>query len=93
MNPDNVKWYVLHTYSGYESMVKDNLEMVFQKNNLTDRLSVGEIVPDSDGEGICALYNASLDDVEIRADSSPLKLAVYTLGNRLCIFSAHSRTV
>ena len=38
MNPDNVKWYVLHTYSGYESMVKDNLEMVFQKNNLTDRL-------------------------------------------------------
>ena len=36
---------------------------------------------DSDGEGICALYNASLDDVEIRADSSPLKLAVYTLGN------------
>ena len=27
------------------------------------------------------MYNASLDDVEIRADSSPLKLAVYTLGN------------
>lgn len=38
MNPDNVKWYVLHTYSGYENMVVDNLEMVFQKNNLTDRL-------------------------------------------------------
>jgi len=32
------KWYVLHTYSGYESMVKDNLEMVFKKNNLENRL-------------------------------------------------------
>lgn len=32
------KWYVLHTYSGYENMVKDNLEMVFKKNNMTDRL-------------------------------------------------------
>ena len=38
MNEENVKWYVLHTYSGYESMVKDNLEMVFRKNNLSDRL-------------------------------------------------------
>lgn len=38
LNPENVRWYVLHTYSGYESMVKDNLEMVFKKNNLTDRL-------------------------------------------------------
>lgn len=38
MNPDNVRWYVLHTYSGYENMVKDNLEMVFKKNNLMDRL-------------------------------------------------------
>ena len=32
------KWYVLHTYSGYENMVKVNLEMVFMKNNLMDRL-------------------------------------------------------
>lgn len=32
------KWYVLHTYSGYENMVKDNLGMVFKKNNLTERL-------------------------------------------------------
>ncbi|MDE7395648.1 MAG: transcription termination/antitermination protein NusG [Clostridiales bacterium] len=32
------KWYVLHTYSGYENMVRDNLRMVFEKNNMTDRL-------------------------------------------------------
>jgi transcriptional antiterminator NusG len=38
MSIENAKWYVLHTYSGYENMVKDNLEMVFQKNNMMDRL-------------------------------------------------------
>jgi len=38
MGIENAKWYVLHTYSGYESMVKDNLQMVFQKNNMEDRL-------------------------------------------------------
>ena len=32
------KWYVLHTYSGYENMVKVNLEMVFTKNGLKERL-------------------------------------------------------
>ena len=32
------KWYVLHTYSGYENMVRDNLRMVFEKNNMLDRL-------------------------------------------------------
>lgn len=25
------RWYVLHTYSGYENMVKENLVMVFKK--------------------------------------------------------------
>ena len=43
MNLENIgspepRWYVLHTYSGYENMVKDNLVMVFKKNNLTERL-------------------------------------------------------
>jgi len=34
----NAKWYVLHTYSGYESMVQENLHLVFAKNNMSDRL-------------------------------------------------------
>ena len=38
MGIENAKWYVLHTYSGYESMVQDNLQMVFKKNNMEDRL-------------------------------------------------------
>lgn len=38
MGEENVKWYILHTYSGYENMVKDNLELVFKKNDVIDRL-------------------------------------------------------
>lgn len=32
------KWYVLHTYSGYEQVAKDNLEVVIKKYNLEDRI-------------------------------------------------------
>lgn len=35
---EEAKWYVLHTYSGYENMVRDNLKVVFEKNNMLDRL-------------------------------------------------------
>lgn len=38
MGIENAKWYVLHTYSGYENQVEMNLKMVFEKNDLTDRL-------------------------------------------------------
>jgi hypothetical protein len=44
---------------------------------LTYGTAVGEIVLDSDGDNIRALYNASLSDVELRAGNSPLKLRVY----------------
>ena len=30
------KWYVLHTYSGYENIVKANLEQMTENNNLQD---------------------------------------------------------
>lgn len=30
------KWYVLHTYSGYENIVKANLEQMRENNNLHD---------------------------------------------------------
>lgn len=33
------KWYILHTYSGYENIAKENLIAVFEKNNIQDRLS------------------------------------------------------
>ncbi|MBD5585633.1 MAG: transcription termination/antitermination factor NusG [Clostridia bacterium] len=33
-DPENPCWYILHTYSGYESMVKDSLERLIENNNL-----------------------------------------------------------
>lgn len=44
---------------------------------LTCGEAVGEMVPDVCGNGISSLYNASLDDVEIRANGSPLDLSVW----------------
>lgn len=32
------KWYVLHTFSGYESIAKQNLEIVIDKYNLQNRI-------------------------------------------------------
>ncbi len=38
MGIENAKWFVLHTYSGYENQVETNLKMAFEKNNMADRL-------------------------------------------------------
>ncbi|MBQ2718349.1 MAG: transcription termination/antitermination factor NusG [Clostridia bacterium] len=35
---ENAKWYVIHTYSGYEALVKDGLEKMIENNNLTDTI-------------------------------------------------------
>ena len=32
------RWYVVHTYSGYENKVKDNLEKSIENNNMQDRI-------------------------------------------------------
>lgn len=37
-NLEEPKWYVLHTYSGYENVAKENLETVAVKYNLQDRI-------------------------------------------------------
>ncbi len=33
-NSEKAKWYVIHTYSGYEALVKDGLEKLIENNNL-----------------------------------------------------------
>lgn len=35
---ENAKWYVLHTFSGYENVAKENLEIVKEKYNLQERI-------------------------------------------------------
>ncbi|MBO7526880.1 MAG: transcription termination/antitermination factor NusG [Clostridia bacterium] len=38
MNMENAKWYVLHTYSGYENVAKENLEQMAVNYGLTNRI-------------------------------------------------------
>ena len=38
MTDSEPKWYILHTYSGYESMVKDSLLRLIENNNLSDSI-------------------------------------------------------
>lgn len=33
---ENAKWYVIHTYSTYETLVKQSLENIIKQNNLED---------------------------------------------------------
>ena len=37
-NDNELKWYILHTYSGYESMVKDSLMRLIENNNLSEMI-------------------------------------------------------
>lgn len=41
------KWYVLHTFSGYENVAKENLENVVNKFNLQDRI-FEIVIPEED---------------------------------------------
>jgi transcriptional antiterminator NusG len=38
MSQGTAKWYVIHTYSGYEALVKDSLEKLIENNNLSDTI-------------------------------------------------------
>ena len=49
------KWYVLHTFSGYENVAKENLETVVDKFNLQDRIfdiviPMEEVVEEKNGK-------------------------------------------
>jgi transcriptional antiterminator NusG len=38
MGVENARWYVIHTYSGYEAMVKDSLKKLIENNNLQENI-------------------------------------------------------
>lgn len=44
---NNFLWYVLHTYSGYEHSVKNDLQVMSENNNLLDRI-VEIVIPEED---------------------------------------------
>lgn len=54
----------------------ENFIYTYLDSLLTFGEAVGEMVVSQNGDSIACLYNASLDDVEIRADKSPLDLIV-----------------
>ena len=52
---EDPKWYVLHTYSGYENMVQDNLYKTIENNNLQEyivevRVPMEEAIEEKDGK-------------------------------------------
>ena len=52
---EQAKWYVLHTYSGYENVAKENLEIVIDKYNLQERIfdiiiPMEDVVEDKNGK-------------------------------------------
>ncbi len=51
------KWYVLHTFSNYEKVAKENLELVIENFNLHDRIfdiviPMQDVVEEKDGKKI-----------------------------------------
>ncbi len=48
---------------------------------LTYGTAIGEIIPDSFGADIAALYNSSLDDVELIADDNPFNVKIYSISS------------
>ena len=49
------KWYILHTYAGYEAMVKDSLEKLIENNNLGDyivdlKIPMEQVIEEKNGK-------------------------------------------
>ncbi|MFP4697140.1 MAG: transcription termination/antitermination protein NusG [Eubacteriales bacterium] len=57
---DNIKWYVVHTYSGYEKKVKANIEKIIENRKLHDQIKE-VIVPMHD---VVELKNGSKKQVQ-----------------------------
>lgn len=55
MEEEKPCWYILHTYSGYEMMVKDSLERLIENNNLKDqifdvKIPMGQTIEEKNGK-------------------------------------------
>lgn len=64
------------TNYGMNSFISSYLDQM-----LTYGTAVGEIIPDFSGYDIKALYNASLEDIELSAEDNPLNVDVYVCRN------------
>ena len=61
---ENAKWYVVHTYSGYENTVKATIEKIVEKNNLQDEIQAlaipMETVTEITDSGVSKTYDRKL---------------------------------
>ena len=53
---ENAKWYVIHTYSGYENKVKGTIERIVENRNMHDKI-VEIIKKEQSGELKCEKSN------------------------------------
>ena len=56
---EEAKWYVVHTYSGYENKVKVDIEKTIENRNLQDQIlevmvPMQTVVEERNGEKKCA---------------------------------------
>ena len=52
---EQARWYVIHTYSSYEAMVKDSLEKLIENNNLGDyivdlKIPMEQVIEEKNGK-------------------------------------------
>ena len=47
---EDAKWYVLHTFSGYENVAKENLEIVKEKYNFDIVIPMEDVVEEKNGK-------------------------------------------
>ena len=55
MAEEQPKWYIVHTYSGYEAIVKSNLEKLIENNNLGDyivdlKIPMEQVIEEKNGK-------------------------------------------
>ena len=79
-NIENAKWYVLHTFSGYENVAKENLEIVREKYNLQERIfdiviPMEDVVEDKNGKTKQKTfrYNKEYADVKLGDKATVLR--------------------
>ncbi len=66
---DDRKWYVVHTYSGYENKVKANIESIVENLKLQDKIS----------EIIVPMYRVSEEKNGVRKESDKKRYPGYVL--------------
>lgn len=57
---DAAKWYVIHTYSGYEKLVAENIKKVIERKNLSDTIKEAKVPT----QKLKELRNGKFRDVE-----------------------------